>query len=554
MATKQKQKTGNGGLFLVIAAAAGLFYFSKKTSGTTSLAGRVVSGVDGTPVVGAAVLFGSATATSDANGRFTMQTLTPGTYDTIITATGFIVLSQSVTIVAGQNSKVFQMFKTPTQAGLSGRATDVNTGSALSGAMVSVDGKTASTAADGTYSISGLVTGATTVTSTKAGYADQTSSITLVAGANTLNIAMNNRGTIQGTVRDSVTSVPISGASVVSAASTTTNANGGYSLTMASGSKDVTVSKAGYQSQTQNVLVEPEMTKPLDFALVQNFAQEGTVQGTVHNASNNNPVEGAQILFTGPDQVAHEVYSGALGLYSLVLPASSLGINYSIQANASGYQAYVGSQSVRTGTINTKNLPLTPSSVLRGTLDGVVYNRQNTNQVIAGATIRIEGTSPLRTGISNAQGYFNIANVPVGHYTVWCNADGYAQMSKEIEITSGQTSSIGFDMQPVETAIGFFMQVDFDPSNYPTAAVWFSDINGAYYNYFASVNTQWDGSQWDMGQVTVQTLTVELYDSNYALLVRRIVPLGGAAGPLVQNGHVYSFNVDQAKLYDNGPF
>ena len=57
-----------------------------------------------------------------------------------------------------------------------------------------------------------------------------------------------------------------------------------------------------------------------------------------------------------------------------------------------------------------------------------------------------------------------------------------------------------------------------------------------------------------MSSVTEQTLTVELYDIDYNRLARRIVPLGGAAGPLVMNGHVYSFNVDQAHLYDMGTF
>ncbi len=44
------------------------------------------------------------------------------------------------------------------------------------------------------------------------------------------------------------------------------------------------------------------------------------------------------------------------------------------------------------------------------------------------------------------------------------------------------------------------------------------------------------------------------FHSNYNLLVRRIVPLGGAAGPKIVNGHTYSFNQNQAHLYDMGPY
>lgn len=193
-----------------------------------------------------------------------------------------------------------------------------------------------------------------------------------------------------------------------------------------------------------------------------------------------------------------------------------------------------------------------------GTVQGVVYNRNNPSQVIAGAHISLEGTN--YEAYSDQTGFFSIPNVPPGTYVAWCSATGFTQISKTITVYSGQTASIAFDMPPIGTALGFYMGVDFDPSNYPTAKYWYADLNGGVIWTWADIQLNpdalWDESDVDMTDpdFASQALTSELYDANYNLLSRRIVPLGGAAGPKIVNGHAYSFNQDQAHLYDMGPF
>jgi hypothetical protein len=205
------------------------------------------------------------------------------------------------------------------------------------------------------------------------------------------------------------------------------------------------------------------------------------------------------------------------------------------------------------------SLVLSPT-VITGSVQGVVYNRQNPQQVIAGATVRVlSGTTIIAETTSNQTGFFSIPNVPPGSYEAWCSATGFAQMSKPITVFALQTTSVAFDMAPLGTAIGFYMQVDFDPSSWPIAKYWYADINGTVWTWQdiqLNPTALWDESDVDMTDPiwASQTLTSELYDANYNLLVRRIVPLGGAAGPLVQNGRTYSFNMDQAHLYDMGPF
>ena len=205
--------------------------------------------------------------------------------------------------------------------------------------------------------------------------------------------------------------------------------------------------------------------------------------------------------------------------------------------------------------------PLQRAAVVGG-MAGHVYD-QRTGQPIQGIHVKTEG-QPYEAHTDSA-GFYNIQNVPVGSYILWAddndhNPIRYAQHNQTVTVAEGFTTFVDFDLAPLGTAIGFFMQVDFDPSSWPTAKYWYADINDLIVNWFLDIQLNpdalWDGSSYDMSEphFASQTLTSELYDANYNLLVRRIVPLGGAAGPLVMNGHSYAFNINQAHLYDMGPF
>ena len=83
---------------------------------------------------------------------------------------------------------------TPTQpaptATLRGLVHIIPTGPPISGVTVTVQGKTAVTPADGTFSFSGLTTGTTTVTLQKDGYTRGDLQVTLTAGDNFFSLGM----------------------------------------------------------------------------------------------------------------------------------------------------------------------------------------------------------------------------------------------------------------------------------------------------------------------------------------------------------------------------
>jgi len=106
-------------------------------------------------------------------------------------------------------------------------------------------------------------------------------------------------GTLEGTVTDSGSHNPISGATITVqplGATTTTGPDGHYSLTLPTGDYQVTAHSFGYDDQTQPATVTDGGDTVLNFAL--NPSPSGSLSGTV-NDSSNNPIENATVTILG---------------------------------------------------------------------------------------------------------------------------------------------------------------------------------------------------------------------------------------------------------------
>ena len=80
-----------------------------------------------------------------------------------------------------------------------------------------------------------------------------------------------------------------------------------------------------------------------------------------------------------------------------------------------------------------------------GTITGAVQNA-NTNELLAGASINVEGTTI--TALVDSIGKFKI-NLPVGTYSINANYLGYvAQTKYNIVVSSGNIQIVNFDLQP----------------------------------------------------------------------------------------------------------
>ena len=133
---------------------------------TYKLSGRVTC--KGAGLGDVTVSAGNGTsATTAADGTYSISSLPPGIYTIEAAKAGFIISSvQTVTLDADQSEVDFTAQAT---YNLSGRVTYQGTG--LSGVTVSAgNGTSATTAADGTYTLTGLLPGTYTVSAAKTGY------------------------------------------------------------------------------------------------------------------------------------------------------------------------------------------------------------------------------------------------------------------------------------------------------------------------------------------------------------------------------------------------
>jgi len=144
---------------------------------------------------------------------------------------------------------------------------------------------------------------------------------------------MDNIGTLEGTVTDQATGLPVENAIVQldgGHSSARTDSDGFYRIIMPAGDAQFTVESFAFEDGTINVTIPVDATVVADVAL--NRLPVGIVSGTVFN-SYNNPVAGAFI--TALDTPVAQVVSGADGSYSISLPARP-GHLYNLQAKAAG--------------------------------------------------------------------------------------------------------------------------------------------------------------------------------------------------------------------------
>lgn len=89
----------------------------------------------------------------------------------------------------------------------------------------------------------------------------------------------------------------------------------------------------------------------------------------------------------------------------------------------------------------------------RGRLTGIVRDR-NTQELLIGVSLQLENTNPPIGAATDAEGRFRIDAIPTGSYNIKASYIGYAPLTKfNIVITSGNASTLNFDLEPAETQL-----------------------------------------------------------------------------------------------------
>ena len=307
------------------------------------------------------------TETADTSGRV-------GDYCSLaLTSTG----EPYIAYMDWDNLTLKVAYPSPQQYGsISGFVRD-NVGQPISQASVTtnVGGYSTLSNPDGSYTLSEVLPGVYNVTASKVGYQSQTVLDVQVSADQTATVNFNLTpippGAISGYVKDTGGN-PISGATVstnTGGYSTTSGANGGYSLSVLPGTYNVTASKSGYQSQTQNnVSVSSGATTTVNFNL--SPVTYGTISGYVRNTSGT-AISGATV---STNTGGYSTTSGSDGGYTLSNVAAG---TYNVTASKTGYQSQTQNNiSVTAGQTTACNFNLAPSTaqLINGNFEGGFTN------------------------------------------------------------------------------------------------------------------------------------------------------------------------------------
>jgi len=404
--------------------------------------GRVFDKVSGVPIIGASVSVTNGitqqvySATTDSAGKYTISGFPDGKYTITATANGYTsYLEAGIPFDIGANRQqdiALQTLGSPTGATVVVTVIDAQTGSPALNASVTIAYNDRTTAGPLFTGPSGQVefdnqetgVGATITARLTDGRTGAASSIPGFGnGLNTFTVTVpapnNGNGSIQGSVVDTTTGLPISGARVTVtdsrgaiAGSATTDGHGNYSVSLAGGTYTLAFSASGYQDFTlPNVSVFPgQTTTAHTVAMVPIAVSLATVNVTVIDGQTGLPVQGVSVTIN---------YSAPVAVPTLLTDANGLasftnqptGIGATIVANASdGRQATQSFPQFSPGTTSaTLTLPVTSASNLTGHVYSastqlplanvaIQANDANTGKFVSGTTTAPDGSYVL-TGL-----------------------------------------------------------------------------------------------------------------------------------------------------------
>ncbi|MCX7835956.1 MAG: carboxypeptidase regulatory-like domain-containing protein [bacterium] len=246
-----------------------------------------------------------------------------------------------------------------------------NQGRGIQGVVIALDNPTVDVPAPrdttdqyGFFSVGGLAPGTYPLIATYQNQTRNANAVITQGGMTSLVLTMSGggggggTGTIRGTIRDVNTSAALNGVTVTTdnQQSTTTNANGEYTLTVSEGLRILTATLNTYHTATAVVFVNANQTVQQDLYLASVQATPGTVTGTVTNAVNNQPIQGATVQVSGGPSTTTD----AQGNYTLTVEAGSRAI---FVTKTGFYPSNVTILQVMSNQTVTQNFSLSPEFV-----------------------------------------------------------------------------------------------------------------------------------------------------------------------------------------------
>jgi sugar lactone lactonase YvrE len=329
----------------------------------------------------------------------------------------------------GYNSK-----KPPPSAtgGISGLVADA-AGNPLSGAtvqLVEAPQFVTTSAADGSFSMSGVAPGVYTVRAQLLGYSVAQKSANVTAGTTvdvgTLTLAAASlTATLTGHIQN-VNQSPITNAVItVGPVFATTNSAGNYILTgLPPGPATITVAAPGYQTVTASTSLAGGQTYVLSPTLYSTAPPANSVTGKIVDAKTSAAISAAHVAIG--TQTATTLADGTFTL---------TGVNagsFSMSVTASNYLGATVTGLLADGVNNVGTISLTPAPTT-SSLGGTVTDSASGNP-ITGAIVAIQGTALKAT--TDATGHYAITSISQTTFVVSVSAPGYLTQQASVQLSS----------------------------------------------------------------------------------------------------------------------
>jgi len=163
----------------------------------------------------------------------------------------------------------------------------------------------------------------------------------------------------------------------------------------------------------------------------------GTIQGVITDNDTGNPISGATVIAGG---LSSTTFTD--GTYSIEIPPGT----YNVAASAAGYYSNTTTDVVvNLGEITILNFALNPAP---GSIEGRIIDTV-TKVPLVDVMVRADSTYSNTTDIN---GYYTIANVPNGTYTVTASLANYKEsVMYDVIVYRGEGTTVNFALAPIMT-------------------------------------------------------------------------------------------------------
>jgi thermitase len=249
-----------------------------------AITGQVINAEDGSAISGAQVSDGIRTSLTDTAGIYTIDDVSPGSYQLTASKEGYETSSLTVNVLSGSTSLAnLALTEVILPGGITGSVTDAADGSPIAGVVVTDGTRTATTDASGRYTLADVPAGSYEVTASKENYHSSFLTVTVLSGSSTVaDFSLSPivvPGSITGSVINAEDGSPIVGATVNDGTrTTTTDALGEYTIAdVPPGTYQVTAGKEGYVGVTLTATVVSGGTAVMNFSLNEQLPANNTM-------------------------------------------------------------------------------------------------------------------------------------------------------------------------------------------------------------------------------------------------------------------------------------